>query len=84
MLWLGQGHAFSFSISPVHVRALASSLCGDERKMSLMSCAAELSARGCCMGVLSLHCTLMVLQWSFSSCLASASLAARTFLCLKY
>lgn len=67
MLWLGQGQAFSFSISPVHVRALASSLCGDERKMSLMSCAAELSARGCCMGVLSLHCALMVLQWSVSS-----------------
>lgn len=44
--------------------------CGDERKMSLMSCAAELSARSCCMGVLSsasLPCAVMVLQWIFSS-----------------
>lgn len=38
LLWLRQGHAFFFSVWPVHVRALASSLVGVKEKAVLQSC----------------------------------------------
>lgn len=69
MAWRGAWQVLCYLTCPCQGPGILSS--GDERKMFLMSCAAELSDRSCCMGVLysaSLHCTVVVPQQSFFSC----------------